>query len=172
MKNILRMESAGVKGWRVQMVINGEQTSKLFSDRVIGSKQEALDAALAYRERLWEKRGEPEFAHESYEKRFYYPDGMGENSTGVVGVYRTLEKMKSGRRYPYYTTTIHVQKGQALTRARSVRRHGERAAFLHVCEIRKGHMQEIYPDRFDEARFDRSVEQHLQRIEKGYFENE
>src|SRR5699024_9414941 len=149
MKNILRMDSAGVRGWRVQMVINGEQTSKLFSDRVIGSKQEALDAALAYRETLWEKRGETEFAHESYGKSCYYPHRLGENSPGVVGVYRSMEKMRTGGRYPCYTTSIHVQKGQALARARSVRRHGERGGVLHVCEIRKDHMQEIYPDRFD-----------------------
>jgi len=102
---------------------------------------------------------------DSYTTRFYYPDGIGENnSTGVVGVYRTIKTMRSGNEYPYYESTVHVKKGKVKTRAASVRKHGEATAFIKMCEWRRKKLREIYGDRFQEEKFHRSMIRYLQSI--------
>ena len=148
--NITRIDHAHTHGWQVRVQYDGEVHGRFFADKKHGGKLQALEEARANRNRIREELDEKSSTKpDEYETRFLYQDPRN-NSTWVVGVYRTLKKMRSGNRYPYYETTVHVEKGRAVTRARSVQEHGETDAFLQVCRIRRDHMREIYGSRFDE----------------------
>lgn len=153
-----------VHGWYVRLWYNGQEWATFFADKKHGGKKKALQKARKKKEQLLKKRSRlPDPAIESYDTRFYYPEARN-NSTGVCGVYRTIREMRSGEKYPYYQTTVHVQKGTATTRARSIAKHGEIPAFLQICEFRREKLREIYGDRFDRARFDQSVIEHVQKL--------
>jgi len=52
MKGISRIDSGSTHGWFVRGYRNGVVYSRLFSDRKIGGKNKARDAAKAYRDLL------------------------------------------------------------------------------------------------------------------------
>lgn len=163
-KYISRIDSGHTHGWYVRLWYNGQEWNNFFADKKHGGTKKALQKARKKKELLLKKRSRlPDPVLESYDTRFYYPEARN-NSTGVVGVYRTMKKMRSGEKYPYYQTTIHVQKGRPTTRARSVAEHGEVSAFLQICDFRRQKLREIYGDRFDRARFDQSVKKHLLKL--------
>ncbi|MFH5833759.1 hypothetical protein [Halalkalibaculum sp. DA384] len=165
--NITRIDHGHTHGWQVRVQYGGEVHGRYFADQKHGGKQSALEKAKTNREEILEAlEGRPPTKPEEYDTRFLYQEARN-NSTGVVGVYRTIKKMKSGNRYPYYETTIHVEKGKAITRARSVQEHGELEAFLQICRIRKEHMQQIYGDRFDQEKFNQQVERYKTMLKQN-----
>lgn len=167
--NITRIDHNATHGWQVRVQYDREVYGQFFADRKHGGKQKALACAKANRDEILEElQDKPSTKPDEYDTRFLYQDPWNQ-STGVVGVYRTMEKMKSGKQYPYYQTTIHVEKGKPINRARSISKHGEIEAFLQICTIRKEYMQQIYGDRFDVDKFDRQVQQYLKMLDNQAF---
>lgn len=164
--NISRIDTYNTHGWYVRVQHDGTMHSKMFSDNKHKSRYDALLKAIKHRDMLCNKyKDRPSTKPKNYDKRFLYQTAYNK-STGVVGVYRSFRLNRSGTRYPYYQTTIYVDKERPIGRARSILKHGEEEAFLQICAIRKRYMKEIYEDRFDEAKFDRSVKRHLETIQQ------
>jgi hypothetical protein len=146
------------KGWQVKAIIQGKQQTKFFSDNKYDGKDKALGQAVQYRNQILKKRGDFRSGHESYETRFYYPNGNGRSSTNIPGISLATEEGAEGDKYLYFSTTIHIKKGKAINRKRSIGKWGFESALEQIAAIRKKWMKKIYPKRFDEARFDRFVE--------------
>lgn len=165
-RNVIRIDHKKTHGWQVRIMADGKEYSKFFSDKKYGGQKQALSKATAHRDNMLEHL-EPKMKKKpsSYDTRFLYEDARNK-STGVVGVTRYMDVQKSGNAYPYYQTTIHLEKGKAITRSRSIQKHGEESAFLQICEIRREKMKQIYGDRFDDLKFMLSVARHLVKIHK------
>jgi hypothetical protein len=146
------------KGYQVKAIIDGKQQTKYFSDGKTGGKNEALAQAVQYRDRILKKRNDFSHRHDSYETRFYYPDGIGDSTTGIPGIHLAYQKGKEGNIYPYISTTILIEKKKPINRKRSIEKWGFESALDQIALIRKKWMKKIYPARFDEKRFDALVE--------------
>lgn len=145
------------KGWQVKVVIDGTQKTKFFSDSKFGGKDGALEAAIERRKVMLEERGEIHQGRDHYEKRFYYPNGTGRGTTGIAGIYLSTEEGAQGKSLSF-STTIVIEEGDVMSRSRSISKWGFASALDQVAQIRKKWMKKIYPDRFDEAEFDKKVE--------------
>lgn len=168
-KNIIRIDSKRTHGWQVRLQYNNETHGSFFADKKHGGKDKALEKAIIQRQRLWDWVGRQTSCKPTeYDKRFYYPKGQSHRKTqGIPGVYRTFSKMRSGQKYPYYKTTVHIEKGKAVSRGRSVNEHGELEAFLQVAEWRADKMAQIYPERFDRAAYAQKIADYADKIKAG-----
>lgn len=163
MNNISRIEQRHTKGWHVRVWHNRRETSRFFADKKNGGKQKALKRAILERDELIRWREGLVGAGRTYASRFYYPEARN-RSTGVVGVYRTFKRTQKGRVVPYYQATAQVEKGRPVTRAFNIAHYGEAEVFLEACEFRRDMLQGVYGRRFDQERFDRSVQEYLEMI--------
>lgn len=163
MNNISRIEQHHTKGWQVRVWHNRKEISRFFADKKHGGKQKALKKAILARDEMIEWRDGLAENERAYASRFYYPEARN-HSTGVVGVYRTFKRTRKGREVGYYQATVQVEKGRPVTRAFNISQLGEAEAFLEACEFRRDMLAEVYGGRFDQDRFDRSVEEYLESI--------
>jgi hypothetical protein len=146
------------KGYQVKAILDGKQQTKYFSDSKAGDKNKALAQAIQYRDQLLKKRNDVSQQPHTYKTRFYYPDGIGDSSTGIPGIHISYQKGKEGDIYPYISTTILAEKKKPINRKRSIEKWGFESALDQIVIIRKKWMKKIYPNRFDEKRFDMLVE--------------
>ena len=105
MKGISRIDSKNTHGWYVRVYAeSGVFASKLFSDKLYGSKDKALKNAFKFRDHnqmvadLY-KRNLPK----PKRKRFFDKPGLN-NSSGIVGVNEVKTKV-NGREVHYYQAT-------------------------------------------------------------------
>ena len=84
---ISRIDSKHTHGWYVRVYGNGGVfTSKLFSDRLYGGKDAALDNAKEYRDRYSKIAKEFKREGRNPNRRPFYSKAPKNNQSGVVGV--------------------------------------------------------------------------------------
>lgn len=144
-KGVIRIDSDSTHGWQVRVYRHGKTYSKLFSDRKHGGKEEAFEAAVAYRSELEEEvAAMPEAA-----PRRRLIRRNKNNSTGVVGISRTYKRDRRGIKHEVYAVSWNPEPGVARGTSFSIKRYGEDTAFRLACELRWTKMKEIYGDRYD-----------------------
>jgi hypothetical protein len=115
MKGISRIDSKDTHGWYVRVYADrGVFESKLFSDRLYGSKEKALENAIKFRDHNQMvadiyKRDIPK----PIRKMYFSKPGLN-NSSGVVGVNKVTTAV-NGRKVQYYQATW-CEEGKACSK--------------------------------------------------------
>ena len=143
-KGIIRIDSDSTHGWQVRVYRHGRTYSRLFSDRKMGGKEEAYQAALAYRSELEEEVDQIP----APPPRRRLVQRNRNNSTGVVGISRTYKRDRRGVRHEVYAVSWNPEPGVARGTSFSIKRYGEDTAFRLACKLRWEKMKEIYGDRY------------------------
>ncbi|MEM9226619.1 MAG: AP2 domain-containing protein [Verrucomicrobiota bacterium] len=142
-KGISRIDSGSTHGWFVRGYRNGKTFSKLFSDRKSGSKGDALEAAVTYRDSLYAEL--EQMPQKPRARRMVYRDSR--NTTGVLGVSRTSKTDAKGRTTECYSVSWRPEPGKQKCTSFSIRKYGEEKAFELAVALRKEKLKEIYgPD--------------------------
>lgn len=140
-KGISRIDSGHTHGWYVRVYANRTVfTSKLFSDKLYGGKQIALDNAIKYRD------------HNQMVANVKYPPQLtrmkyrevppSDNKSGIVGVHFT-NKLERGKRIPTWVATwVEDRKNKSKAFYQRKFRTLEEA-FDQAVEFRKQKIQEI-----------------------------
>jgi hypothetical protein len=144
-KGVIRIDSDSTHGWQVRVYRHGKTYSKLFSDRKHGGREEAFEAAVAYRKEL---EAEVAAMPEAAPRRRLIRRNKN-NSTGVVGISRTYKRDRRGIKHEVYAVSWNPEPGVARGTSFSIKRYGEDTAFRLACELRWSKMKEIYGDRYD-----------------------
>ncbi|MEL6614710.1 MAG: hypothetical protein AAFQ43_03180 [Bacteroidota bacterium] len=144
-KGVIRIDSDSTHGWQVRVYRHGKTYSKLFSDRKHGGREEAFEAAVAYRTEL---EAEVAALPEAAPRRRLIRRNKN-NSTGVVGISRTYKRDRRGIKHEVYAVSWNPEPGVARGTSFSIKRYGEDTAFRLACELRWSKMKEIYGDRYD-----------------------
>lgn len=145
-KSISRIDSSEKKmhGWYVRVWFKGQMHAKFFNDKLFNDKDEALQAALAYRDEIEDRLGKPRTDR-------VVVTHSPRNQTGVIGITRT--RKQTGAYVPYtaipnYSDVFEVtwQESPNLVRRTtiSVAKYGEAEAFRRACAIRWQKEKEIY----------------------------
>ena len=143
-KGIIRIDSDSTHGWQVRVYRHGRTYSRLFSDRKVGGKEEAYQAAVAYRAEL---EAEVDQLPAPPPRRRLVQRNRN-NSTGVVGISRTYKRDRRGVRHEVYAVSWNPEPGVARGTSFSLKRYGEDTAFRLACKLRWEKMKEIYGDRY------------------------
>lgn len=139
-RGISRIDSGSTHGWFVRGYRNGKTYAKLFSDRKCGSQRKALAAARAWREDLY---GELEqIPSEPRARRIVYKDAR--NTTGILGVCRTVKRSPSGSINECYSVSWRPAPGVQKCTSFSIRKYGEKKAFQLAVAHRRRMLREIY----------------------------
>ena len=148
-KGVIRIDSDSTHGWQVRVYRHGKTYSRLFSDRKYGDREQAFQAAVAYRKEL-----ETEVAQlpEVPSRRRLIRRNRN-NTSGVVGVSRTYKQDRRGIRHEVYAVSWNPEPGVARGTSFSIKRYGEDTAFRMACKLRWEKMKEIYGDRYDVPSF-------------------
>ena len=144
-KGVIRIDSDSTHGWQVRVYRHGKTYSRLFSDRKCGGREEAFEAALAYRAELEEEVAQ---LPESSPRRRLIRRNKN-NSSGVVGISRTYKRDRRGIRHEVYAVSWNPEPGVAKGTSFSIKRYGEDTAFGLACKLRWEKMKEIYGDRYE-----------------------
>ena len=144
-KGVIRIDSDSTHGWQVRVYRHGKTYSRLFSDRKHGGREEAFEAAVAYREEL---ESEVAALPEAAPRRRLIRRNKN-NSTGVVGISRTYKRDRRGIKHEVYAVSWNPEPGVARGTSFSIKRYGEDTAFRLACELRWSKMKEIYGERYD-----------------------
>jgi hypothetical protein len=144
MTGISRIDSGSTHGWFVRGYRNGKTYSKLFSDRKIGGKANALKLAKAYRDELNE---ELELIPKTpRRRRIVVSDSR--NTTGELGVSRTVKKGPNGTKHDTYSVSWRPTPGVQKCTSFSIKKHGEKKAFKLAVDFRRARMREIHGKDF------------------------
>ena len=135
-RNIFRIESGKTRGWQVRIERRKRQYSKLFSDVLLGGTDEALEAALKWRDTMYEQL--PSMAEVTEETRRKTAEAV--NRTGVVGIGFSMQRQRNGRRVPYVAAYWRdPETGKRRATSYSVDKHGLRGAVRRACRsLREG----------------------------------
>ena len=152
-KGVIRIDSDSTHGWQVRVYRDGKTYSRLFSDRKCGGREEAFQAAAAYRKELAEEVAQLPAA----ERRRRLIQRNKGNTSGVVGVSRTFKRDRRGVRHEVYAVSWNPEPGVARGTSFSIKRYGEEEAFRRACELRWTKMREIYGDRYGVASYQELV---------------
>ena len=144
-KGIIRIDSDSTHGWQVRVYRHGKTYSRLFSDRKLGGREEAFEAARAYRRTLEEEV--EQIPPPPPRRRLVHANRN--NSTGVVGISRTFKRDRQGTRQEVYAVSWNPEPGVARGTSFSINRYGEDTAFRLACKLRWEKMREIYGDRYE-----------------------
>jgi predicted metalloprotease len=143
-KGVIRIDSDSTHGWQVRVYRHGKTYSKLFSDRKCGGKEEAYEAALAYRMDL---EGEVMAMPEAEPKRRLIQHNKN-NATGVLGISRTFKRDRHGHRHEVYAVSWNPEPGKARGTSFSIAKYGQETAFKMACRLRYQRMKEIHGEGF------------------------
>lgn len=144
-KGVIRIDSDSTHGWQVRVYRDGKTYSKLFSDRKCGGREDAFEAAKAYRHTL-----EAEVAElPAVAKKRRLVRANRSNTSGVVGISRTFKRDRRGVRHEVYAVSWNPEPGIARGTSFSIKRYGEDTAFRMACKLRWEKMKEIHGDRYD-----------------------
>jgi len=139
-KGISRIDSGSTHGWFVRGYRNGKTWSRLFSDRKCGGRQAALEEARAFRDRLHEElEAQPK---QPRARRIVLRDAR--NTTGVLGVCRTVKKGPGGTRHECYSVSWRPEPGRQKCTSYSIRKYGEKRALQLAVAHRQRVMREIH----------------------------
>ncbi|MDR2432492.1 MAG: hypothetical protein LBD34_01940 [Puniceicoccales bacterium] len=137
---ISRIDSKTTKGWLVRGYKNGNRYSKLFSDRKLGGKEEALGKAKIFRNELRARLSailsKPRCQKiVSHDKR---------NQTGVLGVSKLCKNGKGDKELGFFSVTWRPTKGKQKCTSFSISKYGEKVAFKKAVALRYEKLCEAY----------------------------
>jgi hypothetical protein len=142
-KGISRIDSNSTHGWFVRGYRNGKTFSRLFSDNRYGNKAAALREARAFRDQLHKELQEQPAQPRA--RRVVFSDAR--NTTGVLGVCRTVKKTPSGKPNPCYSVSWRPEPGVQKCTSFSISKYGEERAFQLAVAHRRKMMHAIHgPD--------------------------
>ncbi len=142
-KGICRIDqpSRNTYGWYVRVVFNGISRCKFFSDKTIGTKRKALEAAIKFRDQAEKELGRPRTDRQ-------VSSGSGKNESGVTGVNlkKEIVKGKDGEREvkKYYIVNWSPWPGKLCRKFISIEKYGEKGALLRACRLRREKEREMY----------------------------
>ncbi len=149
-KGVIRIDSDSTHGWQVRVYRHGKTYSRLFSDRKLGGREKAFEAATQYRKEL---ETEVSKIPEAAPRRRLIRHNKN-NTSGVVGISRTFKRDRRGIRHEVYAVSWNPEPGVARGTSFSIKRYGEDEAFRRACKLRWEKMKEIYGDRYDVASYE------------------
>jgi hypothetical protein len=121
------------KYWHVKIRIGPQVLHKCFSFSKYDGIKNALEQAIQWRNDALEQHGQLDRL--GYKKA---PDRWSTKTCcPIIGVYRTYTKDKGKIRYNWTARISH--KGKEVKRHFSIRKYGEREAFLKACITRKAY---------------------------------
>ncbi len=142
-KGISRIDCPEKKtvGWYVRVRLGNVTKAKFISDNKHGGREAALEKAVECRNQLEQELGKP--------RTDWVVVGKNpRNSSGVVGVRRTVKKYKGkdGRVYlnEVYEVSWNAGREKRGRTSVSITKYGERGAFLRACAIRREKEQQMY----------------------------
>lgn len=131
-KSISRIETPKNRAWYVRIFYAGAYERKTFSDAVWGTKDNALQEALRWRDETEARMGKPR-TDRSVRKKV-----LGDDND-LVGIYRRHAKhMKRGKTYfrDIYEIVWAVAPGKLSRRTISITKHGEDEALRRAKALR------------------------------------
>lgn len=142
-RGISRIDHKHTHGWFARVYLKGKRVrSKLFSDGVYGSPEEALKEAQAWRDSEKEK-----LSPEDRPKKIRYRKTLPKrNTSGRVGVSKTFSRQKGDNdgKLWCFSVTWAPKPGKPKNRAFYFNTYGsEEAAFKAACEFRAAKEREI-----------------------------
>ncbi len=144
--NVKRIDTGHTHGWQVHAQRNGELHTKLFSDKKCGSREEALEKALAYRDELLKELPEiPRSPGHLHTSEMRHRAWKQLTQTGVMGIGLTWQS-SSGGKYPYVQAMWKDPDGTPRARARSISLYGPESALEQVCRLLYEGRRETGPD--------------------------
>ncbi|MDR0595734.1 MAG: hypothetical protein LBF94_03535 [Puniceicoccales bacterium] len=139
-KGISRIDSKTTKGWLVRGYKNGKRYSKLFSDRKIGSSEEALSQALIFCKELSARL--KAIPADPRAKKIVYSDVR--NTTGVIGISRLTKPGKNGSKLEFYSVTWRPAPGEQKCTSFSIRKYGPEEAFRKAVVCRYNGLEKLH----------------------------
>jgi len=144
-RNIQRIdnESNRTHAWLVVVQRRGKIYSKMFSDGRHGGKRKALQAAVAYRDKLIQR-------HPPLSKKAFVSILKKNNRSGVPGVCRieSITPLRDGsescRVYWVASWAISYKRNRQIKY--SVDRYGEEGAFKRACATRRRMVRQLEDD--------------------------
>jgi hypothetical protein len=135
-KNICRIDQAprangkqGTYGWQFKAMRGGQQQTKFFADGVHGSREVALQAAIAYRNEIFGEIGE--FTG------FFLTDVLQKgNTSGIIGVHRSESIRQDEDIEEVWQASTPSVDGRGRFKAFNIATHGERRALYKAVEER------------------------------------
>lgn len=128
-------------GWYVRVRFGGSTRSKFFSDEANGSRDEALQRAIHYRNKTEAELGKPRTDQ-------VVVVNNNRSNTGVIGVQRRVKKSVGKTGQPLVSEVFEVtwQAGREIKGKTSVsiKKYGEGEAFRRACAIRRKKEQQMY----------------------------
>ncbi|MDZ4700014.1 MAG: hypothetical protein SH809_09945 [Rhodothermales bacterium] len=121
--NISRIDTRATHGWQVRITRKSNPCSKFFADRQNGGQEEALQAAMNWRDE--QLKTSPKLAGRSIEES---RKGI---KTGVPGLMVGYEEGATGT-FPYLNVSVR-RHGKLTTRSVSIAKWGLRAALWKAC---------------------------------------
>lgn len=145
LKYITRIEtdSTRVVGWQVRLTGRGNYLSKLFSDNVYGGKENALEAAFEFRDKALSERGDL-LDNPSNRFRVTLSSLPANNTSGILGVSRTISRERNGGTFPLWQTSYRLPNGNVKNNKFSVNKYGELKSLIFAVESRRDGMMNLF----------------------------
>ena len=129
--NITRMDYAKAKGWWVRVIKDNVQYSKLFSDGRNSGADNALQAAIDYRDKLLEEL----FGSATPSRSRPHTSNI-QNTSGVIGVSHNM-RLKRNKYIEESWIASWMEQGKQRKKSFSVKKHGYEGAVKLACELRE-----------------------------------
>jgi hypothetical protein len=146
--HINRVETISTKsasltiGWQVRFKRKSGYHSKFFSDSTFGSKEQALDAARAYRNGFLKDNNE-DLGQVMTERAFVLPHLPKSNTSGILGICRSTGHEKNGNTFYVWQSTYRNIDGKIRNSTYRVHRYGEVGALIAAVRFRRDGIEEI-----------------------------
>ena len=148
-KSITRMDYKKNTGWYVRVKFRGKEHRKYFGDSAWGGTEEALDAAIQWRDKKERELGKPRTDRMVISKPH--------DDLGITGVRRTMswtgatdtEGNPLPNFTPVYAVTWSPEPGERKQTSFSVEKYGEEKARKMAIELRKQKEFDIYGGTVD-----------------------
>lgn len=143
--------------WKVAIKRKNIYRHKYFSDNIFGSKEAALEAAIAYRDALVKEFSGVDY--ELWKREFIRPT----NTSGIPGVARYVMRShtKQCKDYEHWLAFWRDADGKRRSRAFSVDKYGEVGAKERACEARQEGLKAV-EEAFTRQLQQIESEEHLQ----------
>jgi hypothetical protein len=129
-------------GWLVRVTFNGQMVSKYFMDSQYDSPEEALEAAVDFRNETERELGKRR------SERVVVTKVRG-SQPAIVGVHR--RSRNAGTKIPskvdVYEVVWVIPEGKTRRTYVSIRKYGEEGAFQRACEIRRAKECQYYTEQ-------------------------
>lgn len=110
-------------------------TSKLFAFKDYSNEDAAFSAAIKYRDEWLTNNPAIKLQKERDDRYFLTPPSN--NTSGILGVNRTFDTLKSGQKSYFWQAAWRDQTGKSINKSFSVNRHGEDEALRLAVQARR-----------------------------------